>query len=58
VLSPNGKAAVATLYPTTSPQAPQTIRLVNELRDQVIPRAEQGTALSVHVGGLTATNID
>jgi putative drug exporter of the RND superfamily len=58
LFSPNGKAAIATLYPTTSPQASQTVRLVNELRSRVIPEAEQGNTLSVHVGGLTATNID
>jgi RND superfamily putative drug exporter len=32
--------------------------LVNTLRNQVIPKAEQGTSLDVHVGGLTATDID
>jgi putative drug exporter of the RND superfamily len=58
VLSPNGKVALATLYPATSPQAPHTVSLVNELRNQVIPAAERGSTLSVHVGGLTATNID
>jgi len=58
VTSPNGKVLLATVYPATSPQAQQTVHLVNELRDQVIPRAEQGTSLAVHVGGVTATNID
>jgi RND superfamily putative drug exporter len=58
VTSPNGKVALATLYPTTGPQAPQTINLVNHLRDQVIPNAERGSTLVVHVGGATATNID
>jgi putative drug exporter of the RND superfamily len=58
VTSPNGKVVLATLYPTTSPQASQTVHLVNNLRHDVIPRAEQGTSLVVHVGGVTATNID
>jgi putative drug exporter of the RND superfamily len=58
VTSPNGKALLATLYPTTSPQAQQTVNLVNDLRDHLIPRAAQGTSLVVHVGGVTATNID
>jgi putative drug exporter of the RND superfamily len=58
VTSPNGKLLLATVYPTTSPQAKQTIDLVNELRDQLIPRAADGTSLAVHVGGVTATNID
>ena len=56
--SPNGKVLLATLYPATSPQAGQTISLVDNLRDSLIPRAEQGTSLVVHVGGETATNID
>jgi RND superfamily putative drug exporter len=56
--SPNGKVVLATLYPATSPQAGQTINLVNNLRHDLIPRAEQGTGLVVHVGGVTAANID
>ena len=56
--SPNGKVLLATLYPTTSPQASQTINLVGDLRDNLIPQAEQGTGLQVHVGGVTATNLD
>ena len=58
VTSPNGKVLLATVYPTTSPQAAQTINLVNDLRDHLIPRAADGTSLAVHVGGVTATNID
>jgi RND superfamily putative drug exporter len=56
--SPNGRAALAIVYPTTSPQSVQTARLVNQLRNQVIPTAERGYDLVVHVGGATATNID
>ena len=58
VSSPNGKVLVASVYPTTSPQASQTVNLVNALRDHLIPRAADGTSLVVHVGGETATNID
>ena len=58
IISPNGKVALATLYPTTAPQSTKTINLVDELRGQAIPAAEQGTGLSIHVGGLTAANID
>jgi putative drug exporter of the RND superfamily len=57
-ISPKGKAMLATLYPATSPQASQTISLVDNLRDNLIPQAEHGTSLAVHVGGVTATNID
>jgi RND superfamily putative drug exporter len=56
--SPNGKAVLAIVYPTTSPQARQTASLVSRLRADVIPPAEKGTSLQVHVGGVTATNID
>jgi RND superfamily putative drug exporter len=56
--SPNGQAVIATVFPTTSPQAPQTVSLVNRLRNDVIPKAEKDTSLQAHVGGQTATNID
>ena len=58
VTSPDGRVLLATVYPATSPQAPQTVSLVNHLRDTLIPRSEHGTGLAVHVGGVTATNID
>jgi RND superfamily putative drug exporter len=58
VTSPNGTVLLATIYPETSPQASQTVTLVSNLRGNLIPRAEQGTGLIVHVGGVTATNID
>jgi RND superfamily putative drug exporter len=56
--SPKGQAAVATLYPDTGPQSSQTTRLVDQLRNLVIPAAEQDSSLIVHVGGATPTNID
>ena len=58
VRSPNGRVALATVYPTTGPQTKQTVALVNDLRHNLVPRAEDGTSLAVHVGGTTATNID
>ena len=58
VTSPNGQVLLATVYPATSPQAQQTVNLVNELRGHVVPGAANGTSLAVHVGGVTATNID
>lgn len=58
VISPNGKVALATLYPTTGPSTNQTVALVNHLRQQLIPSIEHGSGLAVHVGGETATNID
>jgi RND superfamily putative drug exporter len=56
--SPNGKVMLATVYPATSPQASQTVTLVDNLRNNLIPQAAHGTSLVVHVGGVTATNID
>jgi putative drug exporter of the RND superfamily len=58
VTSPNGQVVLATLYPSSSPQTKQTVTLVNDLRQHVVPRSEQGTTLNVHVGGVTATDID
>jgi RND superfamily putative drug exporter len=58
VIAPHGNAIVATVYPSTSPQATQTVNLVDNLRNQLIPQVERGTSLVVHVGGETATNID
>jgi RND superfamily putative drug exporter len=56
--SPDGKVAVATLFPDTSPQAQATVSLVERLRDELIPQAARGSGLVVHVGGETATDID
>ena len=56
--SPNGKVLLATVYPTTSPQDDKTVTLVNTIRHNQIPDAEQGTTLVVRVGGPTASNID
>ena len=57
-VSPNGDAAVMSVFPTTSPQAEETSRLVHRLRDGVVPEAMAGTGTRVLVGGLTAGTID
>jgi RND superfamily putative drug exporter len=57
-LNPAQTVAIASLYPTTSPQAVQTTALLNRLRDHTIPAAEAGTGLSVLVGGATAIQTD
>jgi RND superfamily putative drug exporter len=56
-ISPNGKAAVAFVYPSYSPQAAQTTTLVNHIRSEV-PGATAGSSLAIHVGGQTAGGID
>jgi RND superfamily putative drug exporter len=56
-VSPNGKAALAIVYPTYSPQAAQTTALVDHIR-AAVPRATAGSTLAIHVGGETAGEID
>ncbi len=46
------------VIPTTSPQDEQTPDLLNHLRDDVIPRAIEGTGMTVYVGGATAAFVD
>jgi RND superfamily putative drug exporter len=48
-------AATLSVVPATSPQDERTTELVERLRDTVIPRAVDGSAVAVHVGGATAT---
>ncbi|HXH79764.1 MMPL family transporter [Nocardioides sp.] len=57
-LNPEGDTAVITVIPTTGPQDAETVDLVNTLRDETLPGATDGTDVTVHVGGVTATSID
>src|SRR5215207_3667143 len=52
VPSPNGKVALIEARPTTAPQDAATSRLIDTLRDDVVPAANGG--LAVYVGGITA----
>jgi RND superfamily putative drug exporter len=54
-LSPNGRAEVAIVYPTTGPQQAQTADLLHRVR-AAVPQA--GGSLAVHVGGDTALSED
>jgi RND superfamily putative drug exporter len=56
--NPQGTAIVGTLYPKTAPQDEATVQLLDRLRHDDIPRAEAGTTLQVHVGGVTAGGQD
>ena len=56
--SRTGDAAVIVAYPSTGPQAAQTVSLVAHLRSRVIPAAIAGTNVRVLVGGETAASID
>ncbi|MFI1333408.1 MMPL family transporter [Streptomyces sp. NPDC020845] len=50
--------AVVQVVPTTSPQSEKTDRLIDTLRDDIVPAAERGTALEVDIGGATAIQKD
>ncbi len=56
--SGNGSTATVTVVPDSAPQSQQTSDLVERLRADVLPAAEQGTTLDVHVGGITAAYDD
>ena len=53
-----GTVAMVQVFPTTSPQSEATAALVHRLREDVVPAAEAGTSLVVHVGGSTAAAVD
>ncbi|MGX2994350.1 MMPL family transporter [Streptomyces sp. JNUCC 64] len=46
--------ALLTVVPESAPQSERTSELVDRLRTDLLPRAEQGTSLDVQVGGVTA----
>ncbi|GAA1372605.1 MMPL family transporter [Streptomyces beijiangensis] len=50
----SGDTALITVVPESSPQSQKTSDLVERLRTDVLPKAESGTSLDVHVGGVTA----
>ncbi|NEB03112.1 MMPL family transporter [Streptomyces sp. SID13726] len=53
-----GDLAYFTIVPESAPQSQQTSELVDRLRTEVLPRAETGTSLDIHVGGMTASYDD
>ncbi len=53
-----GKAVVFTVIAGSAPSSDRTVDLVDDLRDDVIPKALKGTDLSAYVGGQTAGYID
>jgi putative drug exporter of the RND superfamily len=50
--------AYFTIVPDSAPQSQKTSDLVDRLRTEVLPRAETGTSLDLHVGGVTASYDD
>lgn len=54
----NPTAVIWNVVPTTGPQEAATTELVNRLRDDVLPPAEQAAGVDVKVTGSVAVNID
>ena len=54
ILNPAEDVGVFQVYPTTSPQSVETTELLDHIRDEMVPAAEQQTGATVHVGGITA----
>jgi len=57
-VSPSGKVAVLQAYPGSAPQAVATTKLVNHLRDDVLPPLRSKLGITSLVGGFTAGSID
>ncbi|MFP5388839.1 MAG: MMPL family transporter, partial [Thermoleophilia bacterium] len=57
-LDKTGTVAVFTVISKSAPWADETVTLVEDLRDETIPAALQGTAAQSYVGGQTAGYID
>jgi putative drug exporter of the RND superfamily len=54
VFNPAKNTAVFQVYPTTSPQSEETTKLLDHIRNDLVPPVEQKTGAQVHVGGITA----
>jgi putative drug exporter of the RND superfamily len=57
-ISKSGTTAYFNAIATTGPAKEATADLVQRLRSQVIPKAEQGTNMQAYVGGTTAGYVD
>jgi putative drug exporter of the RND superfamily len=57
-LSPDGRTATFSVFPSTAPQDSATADLVNELRDEALPPVAKSTGTTLLVGGPTAVDID
>ncbi|WOX12769.1 MMPL family transporter [Streptomyces sp. N50] len=53
-----GSTGYFSVVPDSAPQSQRTSDLVDRLRTGVLPRAETGTSLDIHVGGVTASYDD
>jgi putative drug exporter of the RND superfamily len=57
-LSPSGRTAVYTAFPSSAPQAAATGDLVRNLRDTVLPPVAHSSGSTLLVGGPTASSVD
>jgi RND superfamily putative drug exporter len=57
-LNQAGTAAAFSVVPNSAPSEQRTRDLVDNLRDDVIPKALRGTEMTAYIGGTTAGNID
>ncbi len=57
-VSASGKVAVMQAYPSSAPQADATTKLVNHLRNDVLPPLHSKLGITALVGGFTAGSID
>ncbi|MET8044689.1 MMPL family transporter [Micromonospora sp. NPDC005215] len=55
VSSADKSTAIIQVIPTTGPQDEDTSRLIDRLRDDVLPPVTANSGVSAHVGGVTAT---
>jgi RND superfamily putative drug exporter len=53
-MKPGATVGIVQVIPTSSPQSKATSDLIGHLRHDLVPAAERGTTLQVHVGGATA----
>jgi RND superfamily putative drug exporter len=57
-IDPKGTVAVFTAIAKTAPSSPDTVDMVNRLRETVVPDAIKGTGMNAFAGGQTAAYID
>jgi RND superfamily putative drug exporter len=53
-MKPGATVGIVQVVPTSSPQSKATSDLIERLRHDLVPAAEQGNSLKVYVGGATA----
>jgi putative drug exporter of the RND superfamily len=58
ILNSDGTTAMVQVVPFTGPQALETVQLVNDLRETVLPHYELDTGANVLVSGVVAAGVD